>query len=75
MQMTGMKPKDAIELAKVPLIHEESYPTKDTMPEDGLDCYLLQPKEEHDNQCKRARDRIWSKKNYSLSEVMSGPGN
>ena len=37
--MTGMKPKDAIELKKVPSL--ESYASKDTLPEDGLYCYLL----------------------------------
>ena len=38
MQMTGMKPKDAIELKKVPLV--ESYPPEDTLPEDGLYCIV-----------------------------------
>ena len=37
--------------------------------------YLLQPREEHDDQCKRAKDRIWSKKTYRLSEVISSPHN
>ena len=31
--------------------------------------------EEHDNQGKRATERIWSKKTYRLSEVVSSPGN
>ena len=51
-----MKPKDAIKLKEVPLVNQENYP------EDGLYCYLLQPGEEHDDQCIRAMDRIWSKK-------------
>ena len=57
-QMTGMKLKEAIELKKVPLV--ESYPPEDTLPEDGLYRYLLQPGEEHIDQCKRATNRIWS---------------
>ena len=73
MQMTGMKPEDAIELKKVPQV--ESYPPEDALPEDGLCCYLLQPGEEHDNQHKRATDRISSKKTYRLSKVVSSPGN
>ena len=72
-QLTGIKPKDAIELKKVPLV--KNYPPEDTLPEDGLYHYLLQPSEEHDDQCKRATDRIWSKGTYRLSEVMSSPGN
>ena len=55
-EMTGMKPKDAIELKKVPLVKRESYPTEDALPEDGLYQYLLQPGEEHDDQRKRATD-------------------
>ena len=37
--------------------------------------YLLQLEEEHDDQCKRAMDRIWSKKTYKLREVVEEPGN
>ena len=44
-QMTGMKPEDMIGLKEVPLI--ENYPPEDTLPEDGLYHYLLQPGEEH----------------------------
>ena len=44
------------------------------MPEDGLYRYLLQPGEEHDDQRKRATDRIWSKKPYRLSEIVDDPG-
>ena len=47
-QMTGMSPKEVIELKEVPLV--EKYPLEDALPEDGLYCYLLQPREEHDNQ-------------------------
>ena len=57
-QMTGMSPKDAIGLKEVLLVNRENYPT---LPEDGLYHYLLQAREEHDDQCKRATDRIWSK--------------
>ena len=67
-QMTGMKPKEAIEINKVPLV--ESYPPEDTLPEDGL----LQPGKEHNEQCKRATDRIWSKTTYRLSKVAWSPG-
>ena len=73
--MTGMKPKDAIGLREVPLVNRENCPPEDTPLEDGLYCYLLQPGKEHDDQCKRATDRIWSKKTYRLSEVVSSPGN
>ena len=73
--MIGMKTKEAIGLKKVHLVHRENYPPEDTVPEDGLYHYLLQPSEEHDNQCKRATDRIWFKKTYRLSKVMSSPGN
>ena len=62
-QMIGMSLKDAIKLKEVSLV--ENYPPEDTLPEDGLYCYLLQPSEEHKDQCKRATDRIWSKKTYA----------
>ena len=73
LQMTGMKPKEAIELKKIPLV--ENYPLEDTLPEDGLYHYLLQSGEEHDDQHKRATDRIWSKKIYRLSKVVYSPSN
>ena len=74
-QMTGMKPSDAIKLNQVPLVNRENYPPEDTFPEDGLYCYLLQPGEEHDDQRKRAMDRIWSKKTYRLREIVEDSGN
>ena len=37
--------------------------------------YLLQPREEHDDQRRRTTDRIWSKASYRLSEVVESPGN
>ena len=74
-QMTGMKPKDAVELKEVPLVNRENYPPEHTLPEDGLYHYLLQPGEEHDNQRKRATDRIWSKKTYRLREIVEDSGN
>ena len=46
-----------------------------TLPEDGLYHYLLQPGEEHNDLHKRATDRTWSKKAYRLSEVALSPGN
>ena len=60
-EMIGMKPKDAIKLDEVPLVTGESYPPEEVLPEDGLYRYLLQPGEEHDDQRRRATDRIWSK--------------
>ena len=51
MQMTGTRPKDVIELKEVPLV--ESYHMEDTLPEDGLHHYLLQPSKEHDDQHKK----------------------
>ena len=73
--MTGMKPKDAIKLNQVPLVNRENYPPEETLPEEGLYCYLLQPGEEHDDQHKRATDRIWSKKTYRLRETVEDSGN
>ena len=49
-EMIGMKPKNAIKLNEVPLVDQESYPSEDTLPEDGLYRYLSQPSEEHDDQ-------------------------
>ena len=43
IQMTGMKPSDAIKLNQVPIVNRENYPPEDTLPEDGLYRYLLQP--------------------------------
>ena len=74
-EVIGMKPKDAIKLNEVPLVDRESYPEEDTLPEDGLYHYLLQPGEEHDDQQCRATDRIWSKRIYRLREIMENPGN
>ena len=48
--MIGMKLKDVIKLDEVPLVKRETYPPEDTLPEDGLYRYLLQPSEEHDDQ-------------------------
>ena len=74
-QMTRMKPSDAIKLTQVPLVSRENYPPEDTLAEDGLYHYLLQPSEEHDDQRKRATDRIWSKKTYRLREIVEDSGN
>ena len=73
-QMTGMKLKDVIKLNQVSLVNRENYPPEDTLPEDGLYPYLLQPGEEHDDQRKRATDRIWSKKTYRLRQIVEEPG-
>ena len=74
-EMIGMKPKDAIKLKEVPLVARESYAPEEVLPEDGLYRYLLQASEEHDDQRRRATDRIWSKAGYRLREVVESPGN
>ena len=73
--MIGMSPKDTIELKEVSPVNQESYSPEDTLAEDRLYQYFLQPGEEHDDQHKRAMDRIWSKKTYRLSEIMEESGN
>ena len=70
-EMIGMKPKDAIALDEVPLVKRENYPPEDKLLEDGLYRYLLQPGEEHDDQRRRATDRVWSKGTYTLREVVA----
>ena len=62
--MIGMSLRDAVGLKEFPLV--ENYPSEDTLPEDGLYHYLVQSEEEHNDQYKRAVDRIWSKKSYRL---------
>ena len=74
-EMIGMKPKDAIKLKEVPLVARESYPSEEVLSEDGLYQYLLQRGEEHDDQRRRATDRIWSKASYRLREITGNPGN
>ena len=74
-EMIGIKPKDAIKLKKVPLVTQESYPPEEVLPEDGLNRFLLQPGEEHDDQQRRATDRIWSKGTYRLREIIENPCN
>ena len=74
-QMTGMKPKDAIKLNQVLLVNQENYLPEDTLPEDGLYRYLLQPGEEHNDQRRKAMDRVWSKKTYRLREIIADHGN
>ena len=74
-EMIGMKHKDAIKLKKVPLVARESYSPEEVIPEDGLYRYLLQPSEKHDDQRRRATDRIWSKGTYTLKEIVENPGN
>ena len=73
--MTGMKPKNAIKIDRVPLVYRENFPPQETLPEDGLYRYLLQPGEEQDDQWRRAMDRIWSKKTYRLREIVKDFGN
>ena len=48
-EMIGMKPKDAIVLDQVPLVKQEAHLPEDTLPEDGLYQYLLQPGKEHND--------------------------
>ena len=73
--MIGIKPKDEIKLDEVPLVKQENYPGEDKLPEDGLCRYPLQPGEEHDNQRRRATDRVWSKATYRLREIIEDAGN
>ena len=74
-EMIGMKSKDAIVLDQVLLVKRETFPPEDKLPEDGLHRYLLQPGEEHNDQRRRATDRIWSKKTYRLREATEDTGN
>ena len=74
-EMIGMKPKDAIVLDQVPLVKQEAYPPEEVLPEDGLYQYLLQPREEHNDQRCRATDRVWSKKTYRLKKIVEDTGN
>ena len=74
-EMIGMKPKDGIKLKEVPLVTRESYPPEEVLPEDGAYRYLLQPGEEHNDQQRRATDRIWSKETYRLRKIAENPGN
>lgn len=74
-QMIDMKPKDAIKLKVVPLVKQKLYPPEEKLPNSGLYRYLLQPGEEHNDQRKRATDRIWSKKTYRLNRIINEPGN
>ena len=50
--MIIMSPKEANELKKVLLV--KSYPPEGKLSEDGLYRYLLQPREEHDDQRKKS---------------------
>ena len=72
-----MKPKDAIEPKEVLSVNRENYPSENTLPKDGLYLYLLQPSEEHNDQRKRATNRIWPKKTYRLrdSGIVEDSGN
>ena len=74
-EMIWMKPKDVITLKEVPLVKQENYPPEEVVPEDGLHQYLLQPDEEHDDQQRRATDRIWSKASYRLREIAENTSN
>ena len=74
-EMIGMKPKEAIKFKEVPLVARESYPPEEVLPEHGLCRYLLQPGEEHNDQRRRATDRIWTKASYRLREVVESTGN
>ena len=71
--MIGMKPKDAIKLATVPL--DKTYPKKTVLPDDGLCRYLCKPVEQHGDQKGRATDFIWRKNTYRLDRIVQEPGN
>ena len=64
------KPKDVIKSNQVPLVNRENFPPEDTLPEDELYRYLLQPGEKHDHQRHRVTDTVWSKKTYRLREIV-----
>ena len=51
------------------------FPPEETLPENGLYHYLLQPGEEHNDQRRRATDRVWSKKTYRLRKIVKDSGN
>ena len=68
-----MKPKDVIKLDTVPL--DKIYPQETVLPEDGLNRYLYQPGEQHEDQKRRATDFIWSKNTYRLDRIVQEPGN
>ena len=74
-EMVEMKPKDTIKLKEVPLVTREAYPPEEVLPEDGLYQYVLQPREQHNDQRHRATDRMWSKGTYRLREIAENPGN
>ena len=73
--MIRMKLSDVIKFDQVPLVKWGNYPEEDKLPEDGLYHYLLQPGEKHDDQWRRAMDRIWSRKRYRLREIVEDSGN
>ena len=73
--MIGMKPKDVTKMDRVPLVYQENYPEEETLPEDGLYQYQLQPCEEHDDQRDRTMDRVWYKKTCRLREIVEDHGN
>jgi len=74
-EMIGLKPREAIKMKTVPLVKTEEYPIENKLPYDGLYRYLLLPGEEHNDNRRRATDRIWSKRTYRLKEVIEDPGN
>ena len=57
-------------LKEIPLVNQNNYLPEDILPEGGLYRYLLQPREEHDDQCKGATDIIWCKKTYRFSKIV-----
>ena len=62
--MTDMKPRDAIKLNTIQL--DKTYPEETVLPEDGLSRYLCQPREQHGDQKRRAKDFFWSKNAYRV---------
>ena len=60
-QMVRKKPKYTIGLKEALLVNQENYHPEDTLHENGLHCYSLQPS--------------GYKKTYRLSKVKSSPGN
>ena len=51
------------------------YPPEEELPLDGIYRYLLKPGEEHNDTRRRETDNYWSRKTYSLVEVIEEKGN
>ena len=73
-EVTDMKPIDAIKKETVSQTIND-YPPEEELPLDGIYRYLLKPGEEHNDTRRRETDNYWSRKTYSLEEVIKEKGN